>query len=278
MANDRSGMQSITQALAGGMQEVSGNCPDHGDWRVTLPPSAAADARCPSCQEAERSAEERRREAEEKARHRAKKLAYLEEHCRVPPRYQGRGFEHYKVIGDQQDKQEKVLRACRGYAARFPEARRRGASLVLCGGVGVGKTHLGCAIIQQVIHQHLVDAQFWRVFEVVAHIRAAYGARDTSLLQAVQAMVKPTLLVIDDVGAQHGSKDEGVLLNELISQRHDALHPTIILSNEDRDGLATYLGTRVLDRLEEDGGTILACPWKSYRKQVINDDDLPRPK
>jgi DNA replication protein DnaC len=51
---------------------------------------------------------------------------------------------------------------------------------------------------------------------------------------------------------------------DVINRRYRDLHPTILLSNLDRDGLRAYLGERSFDRLRE-GGIVVPFDWESYR-------------
>ena len=57
--------------------------------------------------------------------------------------------------------------------------------------------------------------------------------------------------------------------------RYEQMRPTIVLSNLVRDELSAYLGARVLDRLTEGGGVVVAFDWDSYRPHVHKDAELP---
>ena len=46
------------------------------------------------------------------------------------------------------------------------------------------------------------------------------------------------------------------------------MKPTILLSNLNIEGLGEYLGERVMDRLREGGGKMIAFDWDSYRRNV----------
>ncbi len=52
------------------------------------------------------------------------------------------------------------------------------------------------------------------------------------------------------------------------------MKPTIITANLTKSELNQYLGERVMDRLTEGGGAIIAFDWGSYRSQVAKDPAL----
>jgi DNA replication protein DnaC len=72
------------------------------------------------------------------------------------------------------------------------------------------------------------------------------------------------LLILDEVGMQYGSEGEQVILTDVIDQRYRDMLPIIILTNQDRKGLAEYLGHRAFDRLR-DCGLWESLDWESYR-------------
>lgn len=267
-------MQGLDLLLS--TQTAKGTCDTHGPWSIETLAALANKATCPHCATESREREDRERAkamAQTEDAKRRRRIEGLLMRASIPPRYANRSFEHYTVAGELQGK---VLQRCQRYAENFPEVYRRGANLALCGRPGTGKTHLACAIANHVIREHGLSAVFARVMQVISSIQASYKDPDKTLLQALGEWLGPDLLVLDEIGVQRGSADEFLLLSELLSQRYDQCKPTILLSNLDRDGLAHYLGERVIERLEEDGGSIIVCNWESYRKQVLGNDQLPR--
>lgn len=78
-------------------------------------------------------------------------------------------------------------------------------------------------------------------------------------------MVEPDLLILDEVGVQHGSDTEKLILFEIINGRYEAARPTIVISNLDAAGLEQFLGERAFDRLREGGGRLVVFDWESHR-------------
>lgn len=76
----------------------------------------------------------------------------------------------------------------------------------------------------------------------------------------------PDLLILDEVGVQFGSDTEKLMLFDILNERYERRHPTILMSNLPRDEVSAYLGERVFDRLREDGGEFISFTWESHRK------------
>ncbi|HGW5898137.1 TPA: ATP-binding protein, partial [Pseudomonas aeruginosa] len=68
----------------------------------------------------------------------------------IPPRFRPATLENYRT-DFAPDQQSPVLARCKAYADDFASNWKVGRSLMLLGTMGTGKTHLACAIIQQVL-------------------------------------------------------------------------------------------------------------------------------
>lgn len=242
-------------------EAVTLNCPMHGAYEgrsyrmfADMDPITSA---CPKCQQEARERSERDAR-EERERHERATIAGLLHHSGIPARYIGCTLENFTGDGSGQ-------RRARELAARYVESfPARGASLVLCGKPGTGKTHIACAIGQM-----LIERKQRVVFETV--IAAIRSIKDTyrkdserSEQQAVNEFIAPDLLILDEVGAQFGTEHEKLLLFEIINERYQACRATILISNLTREELSTYLGDRVMDRFRETGA-VVAFDWASHR-------------
>jgi DNA replication protein DnaC len=92
----------------------------------------------------------------------------------------------------------------------------------------------------------------------------------------MRSFAQVDLLILDEVGVQFGTEFEKVIITDIINRRYSDMRPTIIMSNLTSDELSEYLGARVVDRMYEGGGGVLAFDWESYRSKVAKDRDLPR--
>jgi DNA replication protein DnaC len=122
--------------------ERSENCDKHGEFTSYWFKIGQFWSMCPTCREERRQREE---EASRQRQH-AEKIAYLPRDAAIPARFAGKGFEHFQVDSDEQGR---MLETLRKYVAEFPTNLRAGRCLILCGPVGTGKTHLACALLQE---------------------------------------------------------------------------------------------------------------------------------
>ena len=176
----------------------------------------------------------------------------------IPARYVGCSLENYITDGAGQ---KRVREIASRYIDAFPG---RGASLILCGKPGTGKTHLACAIGHALTEQQR-SVVFGTVLSVIRHIKDTYRKEsERSESEAVEDMLAPDLLIIDEVGAQLGTEHEKLLLFEIINERYQDCKATILISNLTREELGQYLGDRVMDRFRE-SGAVVAFDWQSHR-------------
>jgi DNA replication protein DnaC len=195
--------------------------------------------------------------------------------ARIPPRFRGQGFEEYRATNPGQ---QHALDVLSGYATDFEQHRAAGRCLTLLGGIGTGKTHLACAVLQQLANYRFPQREGYAVIvgyrvryttapEIIRTLRATWN-RDSNQTeeQAIQELVTYSLLVIDEVGVGFGTDGERAQLSELIDARYRVTKPTLVISNFGREGLAQFLGERVVDRLRDNGGFVCVFDWGSYRQ------------
>jgi DNA replication protein DnaC len=236
-------------------------CPKHGDFeskQVQIFAGAAPlRGRCPACRQEEKDAEERQaREDAENAR--LARAAHLFRASDIPARYIACTLENYSTDNAGQKRARDIASR---YVDGFPA---RGASLILCGKPGTGKTHLACAV-GHALTERQRSVIFGTVLSVIRYIKDTYRKdSERSESEAVDDMLEPDLLIIDEVGAQLGTEHEKLLLFEIINERYQACKATILISNLTREELGQYLGDRVMDRFRE-SGAIVAFDWTSHR-------------
>lgn len=187
----------------------------------------------------------------------------LMESAAIPSRYIDCGFDNYVV---EVPGQQMALDVCRDYAEHFEERARKGSCLILCGNPGTGKNHLASAIARAVLAQGR-SVLHVTAYDIIARIRQTWqrGIGNSTELEVIRGFAEAGLLIIDEVGKTFGGDGERVHLFEVIDHRYRDLKPTIILSNEDKEGVEKYLGAAAFDRLCQNGGLLL-FDWQSYRR------------
>ena len=244
---------------------VDAICATHGAYPARMLTIGFDDrpimSRCPICIGEANAAEQSRKEREEQVQ-RQRKVASLLASSGIPARFASRTFGGYVATAQGQ---KIALGACKAFAAAWPDRMRDGSSLVLTGGPGTGKTHLACAVANAVMESHLAVVSFGTVATMLRHIKDTYRKDSTRSEQdAIDDLVQPDLLVLDEVGVQVGSEHEKLLMFEVLNARYQECRPTILISNLTGDELEAFLGQRVMDRYRE-CGAVLAFDWESHR-------------
>lgn len=240
------------------------DCPMHGAYVSVQTKHSDKPSGCPTCAEEARKAAD---EAERKAI--VKRLAEQRLQSRlgaalIPPRFQGKTFEEYRVTSNSQ---RKNLETCREFAEQFPGNLEAGRSLLLLGKVGTGKTHLANAIAAKIIVQHGCTAVYRTVTSIMQYVKGSFsnGAGYTET-DAHEALISPDLLIIDEVGATKPTEFEQATIFNIINGRYEQCRPTIVISNLMPEELPAAIGERCVDRLREGGGKALVFDWASARK------------
>lgn len=160
--------------------------------------------------------------------------------------------------------QANALSIASSYVSDFADKLHDGAGLLFIGNSGTGKTHLAAAICKGVVKQGY-SAVFTSTLEFMQVVKETYSKHiETSEREAIQQFASPDLLVLDEVGVQHGSKAERMLMTELINQRYAGMKPTILLTNLDINELGLLLDFRVISRLREVNKRVV-FDWPDHR-------------
>jgi len=201
----------------------------------------------------------------------------------VPAHYQGKGFVQFDRVA-----QPKGYDACYDYANGLTRETFKGyRSLVLTspGHWGVGKTHLVCAIAQQIIAAWPADGLRPVIVitesDLFARIQATFNApkwddpaspRETET-SIVNILCRVPLLVLDDLGKVERADPRFVqrTLFAIVNGRYNNNLPMVVTANLTVERLRDYLGGEnneaSLDRLlEMCGGKVIQMTGKSWRR------------
>lgn len=253
------------------LKTAIGRCDEHGQFENSLVDQFDAEPRwygCSRCHFAAKHSTDESVSTPAREVHCARQLNDELLASGIPTRFRMATLENYRT-DTKPEPQSAALRQCQDFAEDFEQNWRKGRSMMLLGDVGTGKTHLACAITQYVIRHFGVVARYTSALAIIRDVKATFGkASEVSERQVYDSLRTPDLLVIDEIGVQHGSDFERQVLFEVINSRYERLQPTIVISNLGIAGLRSCLGDRAVDRLSESDGPVVLFTWSSARGDV----------
>lgn len=239
-------------------------CHSHGPYtaRVFMALGRRIVGQCPKCLAESIDAEARRAKRID-AMMKARQLEALFDRAGIPPRFKACSFGNFDT---PKPEQEKALRAARDYADNWPSRLASGTCLIFSGSPGTGKTHLSCAIANQVLMLGS-PVLFTTVSDAIRSIKRAYD-KDAGIseAEAINMLAQPHLLILDEVGMAYDTEHSKALFFDLMNKRYELMRPTILLTNLDAEALRAHLGDRITDRLRDGGGRMIPFNWESHRE------------
>lgn len=227
-------------------------CPVHGRYtaRLVLRPGEELWTGCPEC-EAEKQARDNARVVRQAmSDQRLRRVEDALGQAAIPPRFLSKTLSTFRTDTPEQ---VEALKACREYVANWGQAQQQGRCILLLGKPGTGKTHLAVGIAHEILAMGKT-AIYTRVSGICQAVKETYASRERTEKQVYQEFAAPDLLVIDEVGRQHGSEAERMMLFEVVNRRYETCKPMVIVGNMDPRAFAEFLGAACFSRLLEGGG------------------------
>jgi DNA replication protein DnaC len=193
---------------------------------------------------------------------------------RIPARYSDAVVTHPEI----RDWVRTLVAEARPSNPMACPAIRNGPSLLVLGPTGTGKTYEAWGAVRALA---VSGARF--TFEVVtaadlyAKLRPRHGVDSEA---EFVTYARPTVLVLDDLGAAKGSEWVEEVNYRLINTRYEKGLPTLCTSNVPVKQLADHLGDRVTSRLTEMAQRVVLEGGDRRRArglQVVREPDRPAP-
>lgn len=141
----------------------------------------------------------------------------------------------------------------------------RGLGFLLLGGVGVGKTHLICAIANDLIKAEKTIV-YTTCVEVIEGAKNSWN--NSGELSYFDAMTQPDLLILDEIGIQTDTAYSAKVITTIVDRRHRECKPTIAASNLNEDDVIKALGQRAFDRITASGEHMYQLSGQSLRGEL----------
>lgn len=191
----------------------------------------------------------------ERAAARQRKMSRLTSDAAIPAR-----FREADLFATPKHGQEIAYEAARAFFYDFSTHTSTGAGMMLYGPVGSGKSHLACALANELLRS-LHTVAYATLFEVMMLVKASWR-RDAEEGEdkIYERLGAVDLLILDELGVQFGSNTEILILTTIADMRSRNCLPTIMISNLGPAEAFDLVGERIFDRLLGHGGKIVEVP------------------
>lgn len=246
-------------------------CPMHGEFEETGHRMQRWNREfwtgCPGCAAVATREREAQAERDVAARLERERSRAIGQAC-IPARFQAHSFASF--IADTPAKIHAVT-VVRDFVEQFDAGLESGAGLILAGLPGTGKTHLAAAAMMELVSRRRW-VQYVTCLDMIRIVRETWrkNAEQTEREVLRTLGVSVDLLVIDEVGVQYGTDSEQTVIFEIMDKRYAEMRPTILITNQDKQGFRDYVGERVADRLRQTHDWV-AFDWPSYRPTARKD-------
>lgn len=165
----------------------------------------------------------------------------------LPIRYIDASFDNYIPSNK---KSASLLDFCKDY--QFNK------DILLLGTTGVGKTHLGCALLAKALDMGK-SGMYFKFYQL-----ADLKIKNYELFKQILTC---DFVIIDEFGQQESDFKHNLLF-EVIDQRYDNKVVTVLISNHDKESFAKSMSHQLFSRLTQNSAFI-HCDWEDYRLKSI---------
>ncbi len=151
---------------------------------------------------------------------------------------------------------------------RCAELIDAGAIVAMIGERGTGKTQVGAKLVVHHAKAGGNTPKYAKAIDFFRDLRATFSREaDTREIEVINRYAGASFLILDDAHERTGSDWELVQLVDLIDRRYSSRRPTLLISNQTKQGTAEALGPSICSRLREDGD-VVELTGQSYRETI----------
>ena len=168
--------------------------------------------------------------------------------------------------------QAEAKEAVRAMVATWASGDWSAGILLASSDVGIGKTHLAIAAAREGVMRYRpkIGEQILAVWDMPSFVDAVrHTYDDGGTADLMHSVKEPVILVLDDIGTEHVSKESRTwyqgLMFQIVNTRWLARRATIVTTNLDADDLWAWVGPRVFSRLIELVGAPVLMQGEDYR-------------
>jgi DNA replication protein DnaC len=132
--------------------------------------------------------------------------------------------------------------------------------LLMAGNTGVGKTGLAASAIKYLAKKGRLPVRYYYAYDLLTK-----GVNFDTREKALEAALRPQVMVIDEIGIQLRSEPALAFLERVLVGRHEDGKITIIIANEQPESFWQITGERVKDRIMR-AGEMIAFTGGSLRE------------
>ncbi len=189
--------------------------------------------------------------------------------ARIPERYRDCELDTFYTLNNRS--LERAVARCRKVVNEGPRGRH---GLLLLGPCGVGKTHLGVALLRALVRDYGITGLFAEFHDLLRRIQETYDRKSESGFgEILRPALEAEVLLLDDLGASRMTPWARDTLGQIINERYNQSLLTLITSNRStspssgEESLEDRIGARLISRLAEMCWTV-DIDADDYRRNV----------
>ena len=154
----------------------------------------------------------------------------------IPARYQGSKLSNFDILPHMHGSLDEAKLIASKFVDLYPHVE---SGLMFEGPAGVGKTHLGVAILRELLTRHEISGLFVDYRDLLRSIQASYNpVSETSELEILRPVLRADVLLLDELGTRRPTAWVRDTVTHILNDRYQRERLTLVTTNfpDDADG------------------------------------------